>query len=137
VTVSWFGPPNQAGFGLSVAPQNQWREDDMGHVSRSGSLLHLETSHVRVSQSDLKTGEGMTAGGARGTIVEVASGSSWRQTGQCHGLCRTLLPLLCRFLCIRPYVHSSLLVFYLGLQLGPWEDRAPCHFFYFHSCFLV
>jgi hypothetical protein len=119
VTISWFGSPNQAGFGLSVAPQKRWKEDDMRHVSRSGSLLRLEASHVRVSQSDLKTGGGMTAGGACGTIAEVASGSSWRQTGQCHGLCQILLPLLCRFLCIRPYVHSSLLVFYLGLQLGP------------------
>jgi hypothetical protein len=24
-TVSWFGPQNLAGFGLSVAPQNRWR----------------------------------------------------------------------------------------------------------------
>jgi hypothetical protein len=26
VMVSWFGPQNQVGFGLSVAPQNQRRE---------------------------------------------------------------------------------------------------------------
>jgi hypothetical protein len=26
VTVSWFGPQNQAGFGLSVAPQNRWED---------------------------------------------------------------------------------------------------------------
>jgi hypothetical protein len=29
-TVSWFGPQNQAGDGLSVAPQNRWKEDGMG-----------------------------------------------------------------------------------------------------------
>jgi hypothetical protein len=27
--VSWFGPQNQAGFSLSVAPQNQWEGDGM------------------------------------------------------------------------------------------------------------
>jgi hypothetical protein len=27
-TISWFGPQNQTGFGLSVVPQNQRREDD-------------------------------------------------------------------------------------------------------------
>jgi hypothetical protein len=27
-TVSWFGPQNQAGYGLSVAPQNQWEDKD-------------------------------------------------------------------------------------------------------------
>jgi hypothetical protein len=30
VTVSWFGPQNQADFDLSVAPQNRWREDRRG-----------------------------------------------------------------------------------------------------------
>jgi hypothetical protein len=48
----------------------------VGHISRSGGLLHLEASHVSVSQSDLKTGEGVTADGARGNITEVTSGSS-------------------------------------------------------------
>jgi hypothetical protein len=43
---------------------------------RSGGLLSLEASHARVSQSDLKTGEDVTMGGARGTIAKVASGSS-------------------------------------------------------------
>jgi hypothetical protein len=74
--VSWFGHQNQAGFSLSIAPQNQRRGDDMGHASRSGGLLHLEASHARVSQSGLKTGGGATVGGARGTIAEVASGLS-------------------------------------------------------------
>jgi hypothetical protein len=66
-TVSWFGPQNQASFGLSVVPQNQRRDDDVGHASRSGSLLR---------RSGLKTGGGATAGGARGTITKVASGLS-------------------------------------------------------------
>jgi hypothetical protein len=61
---------------LSVAPQNRWREDGAEHALRSGGLLHLEISHARVFQSGLKTGVAATAGGARGTIMEVASGSS-------------------------------------------------------------
>jgi hypothetical protein len=76
VIVSWFGPQNHAGFGLSVAPQNRWREDGAGHVSRSGGLLRLEASHARVFQSGLKTGVSTTVGGAHDTIMEVASGSS-------------------------------------------------------------
>jgi hypothetical protein len=73
--ISWFGPQNQAGFGLSVVPQNQRSEDRAGHTLRSDGLLHLEASHARVSQSDLKTGEDMTVGGGRCTITEVTSGS--------------------------------------------------------------
>jgi hypothetical protein len=45
----------------------------VGHVSRSSNLLGVEVSLVRVSQSDLNTGGGVTMGGARGTITEVAS----------------------------------------------------------------
>jgi hypothetical protein len=71
VTVSCFGHENQAGFGLLVAPQNRWREVGAGHVSRSGSLLHLEASRARVSQSGFKTDGGATVGGARGVIAEV------------------------------------------------------------------
>jgi hypothetical protein len=58
---------------LSVAPQNRRREVGVGHASRSSGLLHVEVSLARVSQSGLKTGGGVTAGGARGTISEVAS----------------------------------------------------------------
>jgi hypothetical protein len=58
---------------LSVAPQNRRREVDAGHASRSSGLLRVEASLTRVSQSDLKTGGGATTGGARGTIMEVAS----------------------------------------------------------------
>jgi hypothetical protein len=45
----------------------------VGHTSRTSDLLHVEASLVRVSQSDLKTGGGVTMGGAHGTIAEVAS----------------------------------------------------------------
>jgi hypothetical protein len=58
---------------LLVAPQNRWREVGARHVSRSSGLLHVEVSLVRVFQSGLKTGGGMTTDGARGTITEVAS----------------------------------------------------------------
>jgi hypothetical protein len=64
------------GFDLSVAPQNRRREVDVGHVSRSSGLLDVEASLARVSQSGLKTGGGTTTGGARGTIVKVASEAS-------------------------------------------------------------
>jgi hypothetical protein len=75
-TVSWFGPQNQVGFGLSVAPQNQRREVSTGQASRSNSMLGVEASLARVSQSSLKTDGGATTGGARGTIAEVASEAS-------------------------------------------------------------
>jgi hypothetical protein len=71
VTVSWFGPQNQVGFSLSVAPQNQRREVGTGHALRSSGLLHVEASLARVSQSGLKTSECATMGGARGTIAKV------------------------------------------------------------------
>jgi hypothetical protein len=69
-------PQNQVSFGFSVAPQNRRREVGVGHASRSSGLLYVEASLARVSQSSLKTGEGATAGGARGTITEVASEAS-------------------------------------------------------------
>jgi hypothetical protein len=75
-TVSWFGPQNQVGFDLSVAPQNRRRGVGAGHASRSSKLLDVEASLARVSQSGLKTGGGATTGGARGTIAEVASEAS-------------------------------------------------------------
>jgi hypothetical protein len=50
VTVSWFGPQNQVGYALSVAPQNrQEDEDGAGHASRSSGLLRLEVSRARIS----------------------------------------------------------------------------------------
>jgi hypothetical protein len=63
-------------FVLSVAPQNRRREVGVGQASRSSSLLGIEASLVRVSQSVLKTGGGATTSGARGTIAEVASEAS-------------------------------------------------------------
>jgi hypothetical protein len=48
----------------------------MGRVSRSSGLLYVDAIRARVSQFDLKTGGVATAGGARGTITEVASESS-------------------------------------------------------------
>jgi hypothetical protein len=70
---SWFGPQNQAGFSLSIAPQNRWREVGAGHTSRSSGLLCVEASLTKVFQSGLKTDGGATAGGTCGTIVEVTS----------------------------------------------------------------
>jgi hypothetical protein len=45
----------------------------MEHASRSNDLLRVEASWARVFQSDLKTDIGVTVGGTRGTIAEVAS----------------------------------------------------------------
>jgi hypothetical protein len=48
----------------------------VGYALRSSSLLHVEVSLTRVSQSGLKTdGDAMT-GGARGTIVKITSEAS-------------------------------------------------------------
>jgi hypothetical protein len=48
----------------------------VGHASRSSSLLHVEVSLARVSQSGLKTGRGATTDGVHGTIMEVVSEAS-------------------------------------------------------------
>jgi hypothetical protein len=48
----------------------------VGHTSRSSGLLRVEASLTRVFQSGLKTGGGVTVGGARGTIAEVTSEAS-------------------------------------------------------------
>jgi hypothetical protein len=66
-------PQNQVGYGLSVVPQNRWEGDGVGHALRSSGLLHVDASRARVYQSGRNNGRGTTAGGARGTIVEVAS----------------------------------------------------------------
>jgi hypothetical protein len=47
-------------------------EDGTRHAMRSNGLLHVETSLVRVFQFGLKISGGVTAGGARGIIAEVA-----------------------------------------------------------------
>jgi hypothetical protein len=59
-----------------VAPQNRRREVGAGLASRSSGLLGVEASLTSVFQSGLKIGGGTTTGGARGTIVEVASEAS-------------------------------------------------------------
>jgi hypothetical protein len=71
--------------------------DGVGHASRSSGWLHVEANRARVSYSGLNTGGGATAGGACSTIIEVALESSWRWTGRCDGLRRTLLPLALPF----------------------------------------
>jgi hypothetical protein len=76
VTVSWFGLQDQVSSGLSVAPQNRWREIGAGHALGSCGLLHMEASLARVFLSGLRTGGDATMGGARGTIAEVASEAS-------------------------------------------------------------
>jgi hypothetical protein len=48
----------------------------LGHTSRSSGLLYVEASLTRVFQSGLRTGGGAMVGGARDTIMEVASESS-------------------------------------------------------------
>jgi hypothetical protein len=48
----------------------------VGHASRSSGLLRVEASLDRISQFDLKTDGDATTGGARSTIVEVASETS-------------------------------------------------------------
>jgi hypothetical protein len=46
------------------------------HALRSSSLRDVKASLARVFQSGLKTGGGVTMGGACGTIAEVASEAS-------------------------------------------------------------
>jgi hypothetical protein len=67
---------NHVSFGLSVVPQNRRREVGAGHASRSSSLLGVEASLARVSQSGGDLHGCKTTGGACGTITEVASEAS-------------------------------------------------------------
>jgi hypothetical protein len=53
-TVSWFGPQNQVGYGLSVAPQNRWEGDSVGQALRSSGLLRVEVSQASVFQLSSK-----------------------------------------------------------------------------------
>jgi hypothetical protein len=48
----------------------------VGCAFRSNGLLHVEPSLTSIFKSGLKTGGGATAGGACGTVAEVASESS-------------------------------------------------------------
>jgi hypothetical protein len=74
----------------------------VGHMLRSSVSLRVEASLDRASQFGLKTGRVTMAGGACGSIAEVALESSLRRTGRYTGLRRSLLSLLCRFHSIRP-----------------------------------
>jgi hypothetical protein len=48
----------------------------VGHASRSDSLLSLEVSRAKVSQSGLKIGGCATTGGAREIITKIVSRES-------------------------------------------------------------
>jgi hypothetical protein len=48
----------------------------VGHTLRFSGLLRVEANVARVSQSSVKTSGSATTGGARGTIVKVASEAS-------------------------------------------------------------
>jgi hypothetical protein len=62
------------GYGLSVAPQNQWEDGDgAGHASRSSNWFRLKASRARFFQSNLKTDRG------KARMVHVTS--SWRSRG--------------------------------------------------------
>jgi hypothetical protein len=52
------------------------REVSVGHALRSSDLLSVKASLASAFQSGLKTGGGVTTGGARSTITEVASEAS-------------------------------------------------------------
>jgi hypothetical protein len=126
-TVWWFGPQNhddgflvwtsnQAGYGLLVAPQNQWEEeDDTGCALRSSGLFRLEACWARVFQSSLKTSGGTTR------MVHVTS--SWRsrgveaENGQVHTMDRIRLfyPNFVIFFVFGPRDILVILVFWLGL----------------------
>jgi hypothetical protein len=59
--------------GCAIKPTEGGRR---GIRVETSSLLGVEASLARVSQSGLKTGGGATTDGARGTITEVASEAS-------------------------------------------------------------
>jgi hypothetical protein len=112
VSIPWFGHQTQAGDGLSVAPQNRWEEDDVGHESRSSGLLHLEASQTRVFQFASKLAE------ERRRVVHVAL--SWRShEDKVEGGCvdatdyiRLFYPNFDIFIILAP---KSILVFWLGI----------------------
>jgi hypothetical protein len=87
-TVWLFGPQNHRDSLLVCAskPSGRWSVgwaskpmggcDGVRHKSRSSGLLHVEVNRGRVSQSGLKIGRGVKAGGSHGTIAEVALSGS-------------------------------------------------------------
>jgi hypothetical protein len=72
--ISWFGPQNQAGFGLSVELQNRHEDEDGArYASKSSGFLCDKASRVSVSHSGLKTGGGVA------WMVHVASSRMLRR----------------------------------------------------------
>jgi hypothetical protein len=95
------GPQNQAGHGLSVAPKT-----DGGRMAQD---MHQDLAacftwkQVTLGFPSLASRQAE----ARRWVMHMAPSRRlrWDQVedaGRCDGLCRTLLPLLCHFLCIRP-----------------------------------
>jgi hypothetical protein len=113
--VSWFGPRNQAGYDLSVAPQNRSKdEDSVGHTSRSSSLLRQKASRARVFQSSLKTGGGVA------WMVHMASSRRLHQVeakdGQVDSM-GCIVPFYPNFVIFYVLGHRGILFF--SILLGP------------------
>jgi hypothetical protein len=73
-----FGPQNQVGDGLSVAPQNQFDDATAWDTRRDLAACFVWKQVGYDFSVCLKTGGGATADGARGTIEVIASWSSRR-----------------------------------------------------------
>jgi hypothetical protein len=104
-TVSWFGPQNQAGFSLSVAPQNQKREVSTGYTSGSSSLLHVEALLARVSSLVSRLAK------ERWWLLHVAPLQRLRRVEVEDGWVDTMG-------CVAPF-YPNITVFYV---LGPMSD---------------
>jgi hypothetical protein len=100
-------------YGLSVAPQNQWEDEDgVRHTLRSSSLLRLKVSRARVFQSGLKTSGGTTwmvhmASSRRSCGDEAEDG--WVDEMGCIGV---FFPNFVIFIVLHP---RGILVFWWGL----------------------
>jgi hypothetical protein len=133
MTVSWFGPQNQAGDGFFYFTTKSMGGGRHGHTSRSSSLLHLEVCLARVSQFASKLEE------ERRWVVHVASSRRSREDEVEDGWVDAMA-------CIGPFYHyfsifvvlghRGILVFCMGLYIGPKVVGAPCHFSYFNFTFL-
>jgi hypothetical protein len=73
-TVSLFGTQNQAGFGLSLVPQNRRREVGTRHASRSSGLLRVEASRARIFNLTSRLAE------ARRRMLHVAPSQKLRRS---------------------------------------------------------
>jgi hypothetical protein len=128
MTVSWFGPKNQASFGLLVASQNRRREVDAGQASKSSGLLRMKTSLASVSQSGLKTAE------ARRQVVHVTPSQRLRQRqveDECVNVTGCVGPCYPIFTVFNVLGRRGIVVIYLFTWVyiyDPKVDRVPCHF---------